>query len=260
MSEIVQMSADGQPITTSEIIATNTKTEHASILKLVRGYASDFGEFGVVGFEIRPKPAGQIGGGPITFAVLNEQHAMLLMAYMKNSEIVRFFKKALVHAFKDMRDALASTPVVQETEQQTLARGLAIANRILEETKVYVKELEPVARSYTFMVVAAHGDYDMKDTATSLSSTPGITIGEGRLWKYLLESGWTYRDRSDGRWRAKQPVIERGWLKVTTPDPYWNEHVQEWRLSTPQVRTTEAGRHELRMRLSSEEGKLVSDI
>ena len=60
---IVQASEDGTPTTTSMRVANGTENDHSSVLRLIRDNLSDFEEFGMVGFEIRPRPAGQHGGG-----------------------------------------------------------------------------------------------------------------------------------------------------------------------------------------------------
>lgn len=89
--------------TTSSIIASNTGNEHASVIKLVRTYQSDLEEFGRVGFEIEPfETAGGMQQREIS--VLNEQQATLLLTYMRNSDVVRKFKKALVKEFYRLRN------------------------------------------------------------------------------------------------------------------------------------------------------------
>ncbi|WP_260973519.1 Rha family transcriptional regulator [Mycolicibacterium llatzerense] len=103
---IVQV-ADGVATTTSMRIANGTGNEHASVLLLIRKNLDDFNEFGLVRFEIAPRPAGQHGGGDVSIAVLNEEHATLLLTYMRNTPIVRDFKKRLVREFYAMRKALA---------------------------------------------------------------------------------------------------------------------------------------------------------
>lgn len=91
----------GHPVTTSLAIAQGLDLPHASVIKLVRRYKSDFEEFSPIGFEIQKGAALPQGGfGRATeIAVLNEQQATLLMTYMRNSPKVRQFKKTLVKAF-----------------------------------------------------------------------------------------------------------------------------------------------------------------
>ena len=90
---------DGDAVTTTFAIAEGTLNDHASVIALVRRYASDLEEFGLLRFEIRPRAAGQHGGGETEFALLTEPQATLLLTFMRNTEIVRAFKKKLVREF-----------------------------------------------------------------------------------------------------------------------------------------------------------------
>lgn len=92
---------DGQAITTSAAIAEGTKRQHKNVIELTRTYLADLEEFGRVAFETRPF-ATKGGEQVAEVAVFNEQHATLLLTYMRNSDIVRAFKKRLVRAFYDM--------------------------------------------------------------------------------------------------------------------------------------------------------------
>ncbi|THF61539.1 hypothetical protein E6C76_20125 [Pseudothauera nasutitermitis] len=101
MLEIVVERA-GELVTTSLAIAEGTEVEHKNVLGLIRKYADDLDEFGRVAFETRPfETAGGVQRQEIAF--LNEPQSTLLLTYMRNSDIVRGFKKALVRAFFDLR-------------------------------------------------------------------------------------------------------------------------------------------------------------
>ena len=97
---------NGIPKTTTLQIALGLGIQHKSVIQLVRTYKSDFAEFGLVTFEMRPRLPGLHGGGDVQYAVLNEQQATLLLTYMRNSPKVREFKKALVKAFFEARSLL----------------------------------------------------------------------------------------------------------------------------------------------------------
>ena len=99
--------ADGEPYTTSEIIAEGATVQRRTIDRLILTHKADFEEFGVLRFEISKPLAGSKGGRPETIYQLNEQQATLLMTYLKNTETVRAFKKELVRQFYAMRDELA---------------------------------------------------------------------------------------------------------------------------------------------------------
>jgi len=96
----------GVPKTTTLQIALGLSVQHKSVIQLVRSYKSDFSEFGLVTFEMRPRIDGLHGGGDTQYAVLNEQHATFLMTLMRNSPKVINFKKSLVKAFFEARALL----------------------------------------------------------------------------------------------------------------------------------------------------------
>lgn len=115
MTDLVTLNGD-TAVTTTLTIAENTDNDHASVIKLVRTYLSDLEEFGLVRFEIRPRSRGQHGGGDTEYAELNEQQATLLLTYMRNTEIARFFKKRLVRAFFEMAQRLAAPKPLSSAE------------------------------------------------------------------------------------------------------------------------------------------------
>lgn len=167
---------DGRPTTTSLIIAEGTEAQHASVIRLLRDNAADFEEFGGVGFEIQPfETAG--GTQQRTIAILNREHAMLLMTYMRNNPTIRAFKKNLIKAFVDMENQLAAKPAF---DPSTLTRAdiLQIALNAEEERlalEAKNKELEPKAEAYdTFL--DATGKYSVGAVAKML--------GKGQNWLF----------------------------------------------------------------------------
>lgn len=92
---------DGDAVTTTLAIAEGTLNDHASVIKLVRTYQADLEDFGRVGFEIQPFAT---AGGEQTreVAILNEPQSTLLLTFMRNTDIVRAFKKKLVREFWEM--------------------------------------------------------------------------------------------------------------------------------------------------------------
>lgn len=94
-----------EPMTTSLAIAEGTENSHEAVIKLVRKYVDDLQEFGTFGFEIQKS-----GGRPTEVAFLNEPQATLLITYMRNNDIVRRFKIALVKAFYELRAQVAVPP------------------------------------------------------------------------------------------------------------------------------------------------------
>ncbi len=101
-AELVFAGPNGEPFTSSLVIAEQTGNEHASVIKLVRENTDDLSEVGTLRFEIAKS-----GGRPTEFAELDEPAAALLMTYLRNNPVVKDFKKRLVAGFYAMRQRLA---------------------------------------------------------------------------------------------------------------------------------------------------------
>lgn len=143
MSEIVKIDGD-VAVTTTLAIAEGTENEHASVIALVRRYQADLEEFGHVDFKSEMVSRPQGGGAPREMALLNEQQSTLLLTYMRNTDIVRKFKKALVREFYNMAQHLRSA---RERAQPgaTLTGELAIAD-------CFVRWLRPSPSSQVAML------------------------------------------------------------------------------------------------------------
>lgn len=107
--------AIGEPYTTSEIIAAGAEIQHHAVQQLISTYRQDFEEFGQVAFEMRAVKYSR-GTNYEKIYHLNEQQATLLMTYLKNTEVVRAFKKELVRQFYAMRSLLLerASPIWQD--------------------------------------------------------------------------------------------------------------------------------------------------
>jgi phage regulator Rha-like protein len=98
---------DGQPVTTTTAIAEGVGRPHHGVIQLARQYQNDLERFGGVAFETRPfmTPGGQ---QKQEVAILNERQATLLLSYMRNTNVIRAFKIALVESFFAMAEELRS--------------------------------------------------------------------------------------------------------------------------------------------------------
>lgn len=137
MTELVFLDPEGaEPFTTSKIIAENTGLQHHSVTRSLRDYPEDFEAFGPLEFmdlkSINPK-----GGRPDRIYRLNEEQATLLFTYLKNTPIVRAFKKELVRQFYLMRKMI--------TSQQLARAALKPARRELTDV---IKETNPGLWTY----------------------------------------------------------------------------------------------------------------
>lgn len=233
------------PTTTSMRIANGTQNEHASVLRLIRDNAADFEEFGRVGFEIQPFDT---AGGPQRreVAILNEEHATLLLTYLRNNDVVRDFKKRLVHEFYAMRRAAGP-----QTREERFALAITEAGQMLAEKdekiaelSTAVVELTPAASAWTELADAA-GDYSVADAAKVLSRDPSIATGERRLFQSMQGFEWVYR--RDGRWKAYQAQVDCGRLVEKAGKPYVRNG--EMCVGDPTIRVTPKGVAALHSRL-----------
>jgi len=142
-----------------------------------------------------------------------------------------------------------SAPALPQDYEEALVHllGKVRENKLLENR---VKELEPAAQSWT-VLAAAEGDYSVADAAKFLSRDGGIATGRNRLFNSLLEMRWTYRQQSDGRPRAMQYAVDRGWLSEI-PQSHVDKETGESKVDAPQIRVTVKGLHELHKRLGGE--------
>jgi len=212
----------GVPVTSSLVIAIETQNEHASVLRLIRDNQADLDEFGRVGFEIQSfVTAG--GQQTRTVAILNEQHATLILTYLRNNEVVKAFKKALVKAFWEMtKRAHADIPgPVQVLLSASRTEILRMALNMSEERDVLKAEtsrqqatiatLAPKAQALD-RISTATGNHCITDVAKVLGVKPQA------LFTWLSDHGWIYRRPNGGAWIAYQDRVDGGWLinKVST--------------------------------------------
>jgi phage regulator Rha-like protein len=147
MSPLIHIK-DGEPVTTSLAIAEGTQTQHKNVMELVRSYSEDLGRFGRVAFETQPfETAG--GKQQREVALLNEQQSALVIAYMRNSEIVRQFKIALIKGFFDMRAQLSAQNSLAELppEQRALVALMVDNARIKAQQQEIIATQESQAES-----------------------------------------------------------------------------------------------------------------
>ena len=205
-AEITQLVCieNGEAVTTTLAIAEGTEVEHASIIKLVRNYLSDLEEFGRVRFQIAPfKTAGGVQRREV--ARLNEQHATLIMTYMKNSEIVREFKKRLVKAFYQMA-INKHTDAYAVLNDPAAMRGLLLnyAEKVEQRDKL-IADMQPKVEAF-HQLERADGNMNLTTAAKVLNVPPQ------KFNRDLEARQWIYRMGVTGAWTGRQEKINAGYL------------------------------------------------
>lgn len=184
--------SDGEPFTTSLVIAAETGNEHASVMKLVRTHLDDLNEVGRVRFEIRPfETAG--GTQRREVAELDEPAAALLITNLRGSKIVFDFRKNLVADFYAMRKLLAeraAAPVIDgnsitRMELIEIARNAEMERLALEAEN---RELAPKAEAYDSFLDAT-GKYAVGAVAQMLGTSQNKLFRELRNRHVFIASG-----------------------------------------------------------------------
>ncbi len=116
-----------EPYTTAATVAEYAQVKADTIRRLIQKHMKDLEEFGKVGFEIAAVEGSRTGQYAKVYH-LNEQQATLLITYLKNTEPVRQFKKALVRGFFEARQEL-SRREVQRAVKAPVRRSLTDAIR-----------------------------------------------------------------------------------------------------------------------------------
>lgn len=187
---------DGEAVTSSLAIAQGTSNPHASVLKLVRNNQEDFEEFGRVGFEIRPfDTAG--GTQKRTVAYLNEHQATLLMTYLRNTTVVKDFKKKLVRAFFELRDNASAEQQAQtnqsfghpEDEDVLIARALIASNKKTLALEAKLEEVSPKVEFFDEYIDTG-SLHSLHDAARAIGWRPNIFCQELRE-QGILQKGRT---------------------------------------------------------------------
>lgn len=133
MNEIVFLYPNTkEPFTTSEVIAECCGVKHDTVQKLISRNQKDFEDFGLLGFEIRAVKMKR-GAKYKKVYRLNEQQATLLMTFMRNTEVVKTFKKELVRQFYAMREELRAVRAAK-TERKPIRQDLLHAIKMLPDS------------------------------------------------------------------------------------------------------------------------------
>jgi phage antirepressor YoqD-like protein len=186
---------------TTLTIADGTQNDHASVILLVRKYIDDLNEFGLVDFKSESSR-----GRPTEYAILNEQQSTLLLTYMRNSDVVRDFKKKLVKAFWQMAQQLKSQVIdpMKALSDPAIMRGLLLTyTEKVITLEIKVEELAPKAKALD--LISADKD---SLTLTEVSKILGVKLKD--LTARLHAEGWIYR--LNGAWVAYDKYIKNGCL------------------------------------------------
>lgn len=202
--------SEGDLRVSSLTIAARTENQHASVMRIIREHQVELEQFGLVGFEIAPRPAGMHGGGDSTYALLNEPQSTLLMTFMRNSPVVVEFKVELVKQFYRMRQALTKPTLPQSYAEALRELASTVEAKAALEAKVVqdapkVLFADSVSTSSTTILVG--------ELAKILKGN-GVDIGANRLFERLREDGYLIRRQGTDWNMPTQRSMELGLFKI----------------------------------------------
>jgi phage antirepressor YoqD-like protein len=219
--QLVTKAASGELVTTTAIIADGTEVQHKNVIELVRTYLADFKEFGGVAFQTQPfTTAG--GTQAREVALLNEHQATLLITYMRNSEIVRAFKKALVRAFYEAKAALVSA-LPDFTNPAVAARAWAEQFEAKLALSAQIAADAPKV-AFAEAVRSVDGVCHIEKIAKTLG------IGRNKFFKRLRDDGILM-----GTNLPYQKYIDREYFTVIEQTPYTDKEGVKHPTFTPMV-------------------------
>lgn len=144
-------------------------------------------------------------------------------------------------AVQTRRQEVAAAP----TGAELIALAVIEAQAMLAQKDAVIAELTPKADAWEGLA-SGNGTYSVGDAAKMLNQV-GIETGRDRLFEYLHEIGWVFRQ--SGRWQASQKkAVDTGRL-FHKPQSHEHPETGERVIDAPQVRVTMKGLNELRTRL-----------
>lgn len=253
-TEIVSL-VDGEAVTTTLAIAAGCEVDHASVIKLARTYQSDLQEFGLLDFKSE-----STGGRPTEFAVLNEQQSTLILTYMRNSSIVREFKKRLVKDFwrlvhaKPTFDYAAAlndprTLLALLTDNVKKVVALEADNTELSNENLMLEQkvaADAPKTAFFDAVTVTHETYSVAEAAKLIGT------GQNRLMAFLRQRRWVTLRKNE----PMQGPTESGYLtaKLST-----FEHPENGKTTVSTPRVTGKGLTKLQALWARRESDLLGD-
>lgn len=206
--DIVEQDSNGEPVTTSLIIAEGVHAQHKNVRELIEDNLADFEEFGVCRFKTaKPATSANSGGRPRKVAILNRDQALLLMTYLRNTAIVRQFKKDLVRAFGSMERRLANHADTPPHDYAAALRELADTYEARQRAELRAGELERQAAIDAPKVGYFDDFVDDRDLIQVRTLASQLNVSEKWLRDLLISKHWIYRIPGK-RWSASHNCIE----------------------------------------------------
>jgi anti-repressor protein len=145
----------------------------------------------------------------------------------------------------------STAPALPQSYSEAL-RELAANVEAKELAEARARELEIPAAAWGVMV-AAHGDYAVDEAAKILSRDSDLGIGRNRLFDFMADLGWTYRQGARNSWHAYQSQVDTGRIVLRMSAAFLNAKTGEMENPAPTLRITAKGIDALRIALLKRE-------
>lgn len=178
---LVQLNND-ELVVSSLVIAENVNYEHETVIRLIRDNRNELEEFGTLRFENGTLKDSLNRIQSRTIALLNENQTMLIMTLMRNNEIIKKFKVALIKAFSKMKEQIQNNFKVPKTYAEALMIAAQQAQRLEELTKE-AEEAKPYI-AFAKTAEASKASCLIGHFAKILADK-NVKIGEKKLFEWL---------------------------------------------------------------------------
>ena len=148
-----------EPTTTTLIIAEGMNLDHRAVMALVDKNTKDMEELGSFAFEMRKSK-----GRPLRFAYLNECQTTYLITLMRNSQIVKKFKKELTKEFFKQRKLIAHLLTQRQNASWIEQRKQGLVAR-REETDVIKEFVEYATKQGSTQAHRYYGNLSKMENA-----------------------------------------------------------------------------------------------
>ena len=185
-------------------------------------------------------------GGQQKISGVTEAGVYSLMLISRSPK-VKPFKRWLTHEVLPAIRKTGSYTAMPQSYSEAL-RELAANVEAKELAEARAKELEVPAKAWGVMV-AAGGDYAVDEAAKILSRDEGIEMGRNRLFQFMADLGWTYRQGARNSWHAYQSQVDNGRIVLRMSAAFLNAKTGEMENPAPTIRITAKGIDALRAQL-----------
>lgn len=202
MNELIVITNEEMTVS-HRVVAEQTANQEVSIRNLINKFISDFEEFGMVHFKNEAIKNSKNRINEIKTYFLNEQQAYLLLTYLRNTEIVRSFKVALVKAFFEMRERLYPKNLFKGKSIihtiNGLKGGLAVKDKRIAQLEDRIQSLSSENEKLKINSIKANDNTDIEISEKMIYTKEDVInlLSKGAKYDKLLQDYYKIYDKYD---------------------------------------------------------------